>query len=109
MRGVLSSQMQLRKAVAVLGEIVGTFGGCYAERLEAGGLPGLTFVLHDREGFQEEVVSHGRKGRVVILKRLVSVPPFPMCLLPKPAKLESLETAFTGWFLGTMADYLLMR
>lgn len=61
MRGVLSSQMQPRKAVAVLGEIVRTFGGYCAERLEAGELPGLTFALHSREAFQEEVVSHGRK------------------------------------------------
>lgn len=74
MRGVLSSQMQPRKAAAVLGEIVRTFGGYCAERLEAGGLPGLTFVLHVREGLQEEVVSHGRKGHVVILKWLVSGP-----------------------------------
>lgn len=43
------------KQLAVLGEIVRTFGGCCAERVEAGELTGLTFALRDREGFQEEV------------------------------------------------------
>lgn len=47
--------MQTRKAVAVLGETVRTFGGYCAERLEAGELTGLTFALRYREGFQEEV------------------------------------------------------